>query len=141
MPLNDQLLTKLSSLANSKKSLKQDKTRLEAKNEKLVEKVKTMIKKDGERLGQGDSEDLVEIMEKAVKESSSDYQKLLIQQQLDYNKATTAKNMRWHPTIIKWCLYITSKSPKAYKLLRESGFLKLPSERTLYDYSHVVKGK
>ena len=43
--------------------------------------------------------------------------------------------------IIKWCLYLRSKSAACYKVLRESGFLHLPSERTLYDYSHVFHCK
>lgn len=54
--------------------------------------------------------------------------------------AGTSKNaMRWHPMIIRWCLYMRSKSSKAYDSMRDSGFIKLPSSRTLFDYTHYTK--
>ena len=49
--------------------------------------------------------------------------------------------MKWHPMIIKWCLYFQSKSAKAYKAMRDAGFIKLPSQRTLFNYSHAMPAK
>ena len=49
--------------------------------------------------------------------------------------------MRWHPQIIRWCLHLRLKSSGAYKELRESGILRLPSERTLRDYTYCVPPK
>ena len=46
--------------------------------------------------------------------------------------------IRWPPTIIKWCLHLKYISAAAYHALR-SLFLVLPSERTLRDYSHFMK--
>lgn len=46
--------------------------------------------------------------------------------------------MRWHPLFIKWCLYLKHQSSKAYKTLRDSGCISLPSQRTLRDYTHCV---
>ena len=46
--------------------------------------------------------------------------------------------MRWHPQIIHWCLHLCLKSSGAYHKLRESGVLKLPSERTLRDYTYCI---
>ena len=46
--------------------------------------------------------------------------------------------MRWHPMLIKWCLYLQYKSSGAYETLRQSGILKLPSGRTLRDYRHFA---
>ncbi len=40
--------------------------------------------------------------------------------------------------MIKWCLNL---STKAYHLLRISGFIKLPSERTLRDYTNYFSSK
>lgn len=40
--------------------------------------------------------------------------------------------------IIRWCLYIRSKSSKAYDAMRDAGFIQLPSTRTLFDYSHYT---
>ena len=38
--------------------------------------------------------------------------------------------------MIRWCLYIHYRSSGAYESLRQSGVLKLPSQRTLRDYTH-----
>lgn len=48
--------------------------------------------------------------------------------------------VRWHPLMIKWCLYLKHQSSKAYETLRQSG-LSLPSQRTLRDYSNAVKAE
>ena len=50
-----------------------------------------------------------------------------------------SRGMRWHPIVIKWCLLIRQKSSQAYDVLRDSGFINLPSPRTLFDYSHYLK--
>lgn len=55
------------------------------------------------------------------------------------SKCKTPNSMKWHPLMVKWCLYLHYKSRSAYETLRESGCLKLPSHRTLQDYTHVVK--
>ena len=49
--------------------------------------------------------------------------------------------MRWHPLVLKWCLRIYSKSHSIYADLRESGFLKLPSGRTLSDYKNFCSSQ
>ena len=41
--------------------------------------------------------------------------------------------------MVKWCLYLRHQSSKAYKTLRKSGCIQLPSQRTLRDYSHCVQ--
>ena len=46
------------------------------------------------------------------------------------------RQVRWHPTLIRWCLNLKLLSSSAYHALRTSGFIKLPSERTLRDYVH-----
>ena len=46
--------------------------------------------------------------------------------------------MRWHPFIIKWCIYLQYKSSSAYEALRSTGVIKLPSGRTLRDYKHFA---
>ena len=44
-----------------------------------------------------------------------------------------AKHMKWHPIMIKWCLYLHHLSGSAYDLLRGSACLSTYSER-LYLY-------
>ena len=47
--------------------------------------------------------------------------------------------MRWHPCMVRWCLNLKLLSSAAYHSLRTSGFLTLPSEHTLRDYTHFIK--
>lgn len=50
--------------------------------------------------------------------------------------------MRWDPVIIRWCLYLRHLAgSSAYEMLRESGAIKLPSQRTLRDYAYYTKTK
>ena len=51
------------------------------------------------------------------------------------------RQMKWHPTMIKWCLNLKLLSSSAYSAMRTSGFLTLPSERTLRDYVHYFQSR
>lgn len=66
---------------------------------------------------------------------------LFWKEQMKCAMASNAHQMRWHPTIIKWCLNLKLLSSAAYHSLRTAGFIKLPSERTLRDYTHYFKSK
>ena len=48
---------------------------------------------------------------------------------------------RYHPHVIRFCLTLHAKAPAAYKELRDSGVLVLPSQRTLRDYRNFFKPK
>ena len=48
------------------------------------------------------------------------------------------RGMRWHPMMIRWCLYLRHHSNKAYEVLRNAGLF-LPSQRTLRDYTYYTK--
>ena len=50
---------------------------------------------------------------------------------------TAPQSMRWHPVLIRWCLYLRHLSSSAYNLMRESG-IRLPSQRTLRDYTYYT---
>lgn len=52
-----------------------------------------------------------------------------------------AKSMKWHPLMIRWCIYLRHLSGKAYETLRESGVISLPSQRTLRDYTYYTDAK
>ena len=66
------------------------------------------------------------------------FQRVFWEQQ---KEAMTKKktSMRWHPLMIKWCLYLRHLSSKAYEALRDTGCVHLPSQQTLRDYSNCVK--
>lgn len=53
--------------------------------------------------------------------------------------ARPGKGRRWHPLMVKWCIYLRHLSSKAYEMLRDSGCVQLPSQRTLRDYTNCVK--
>lgn len=48
----------------------------------------------------------------------------------------SGKGKRWHPLMVKWCLFLRQQSSHAYELLRKTGCIELPSQRTLRDYTH-----
>ena len=66
------------------------------------------------------------------------FERLFWDQQQQALHLKDAKSMRWHPLMIKWCLYLRHLSGKAYDTLRSSGCIRLPSQRTLRDYTHCV---
>lgn len=69
------------------------------------------------------------------------FKRLFWEEQVKMAKHKDARQMRWHPTIIRMCLNIKLLSTSTYHALRTAGFMKLPSERTLRDYTHYFKNK
>ena len=49
------------------------------------------------------------------------------------------RSMKWDPLMIRWCLYLRHFSHGAYKMLRETNVIRLPSQRTLQDYTYYTK--
>jgi len=72
---------------------------------------------------------------------SNSFRQLFWEEQLKAVKATDAQQMHWHPMIICWCLNLKLLSSSAYHSLRTTGFIKLPSERTLRDYANFFQFK
>ena len=66
------------------------------------------------------------------------FQQLFWNQQCKASSQKDSRSMKWHPLFIKWCLYLRHVSGKAYEILRQSGCIKLPSQRTLRDYTHYI---
>ena len=82
--------------------------------------------------------DLLAVMDKHVNldendENAMSFEKVFWKQRQDFSKKCK-KSVRWHPLVIKWCLYLHHKSSGAYETLRNSGLIRLPSGRTLRDY-------
>lgn len=106
---------------------------------RLKEKVKQLLDTQGLNVQSSLEEDLVTVMNQhdndiASKYEEDSFQMLFWKQQRQALSKGT--NVRWHPLMIKFCLYLHHCSSKAYKTLRTSKCLHLPSERTLRDYSH-----
>eukprot|EP00731_Ephydatia_muelleri_P004466 Em0002g642a len=82
--------------------------------------------------------DCITMMQQYPKDSFS---RIFWQQQMEAASRKNARTMRWHPLMIRWCLSLRHRSSGAYEALRDSGCLKLPSQRTLRDYTHYVEAK
>ena len=137
----EEMRLKLKVLQKERKKLISHNESLLYRNMKLQRKVNDKIRSEGIGITEADGMDIRDILtQNKDSDQFSDYEKLFMEQQLKYNKVRSKSGMRWHPTIVKWAIYLRSKSTKAYKTLRDSGFIHLPSERTLYDYTHYVKG-
>ena len=48
------------------------------------------------------------------------------QQQMDAASETDSRGMRWHPLMIRWCIYLRHQSQAAYETLRQSKCISLP---------------
>ena len=51
-----------------------------------------------------------------------------------------ARQMQRDPVMVQWCLYLHHLSSSAYEIIRETGTIKLPSQRTLRDCKKVISG-
>lgn len=69
------------------------------------------------------------------------FAKLFWDEQLKAASVSNPTQVRWHPVIIKWCLNLKLLSSSSYHALRTSGFVKLPSDRTLRLYTHYFTNK
>ena len=134
--------TKLTHLARMARLLKRKNKSLQVRLERCKRMCRNMVKTHGEKLTHSDSQNMIQLAtectDTALKQfPPGSFQEVFWKQQLQYNQLKNKSNMRWHPTMIRWCLYLKSKSAKAYEGVRS--YLSLPSTRTLYDYSHYME--
>ena len=101
---------------------------------RLQEKNASLIKNEGVTIDVETSNDLTELLST---NKISPAQALFLQQQVKASQKDNSKGMRWHPTMIRLALSLHITSPAAYELLRDTGMVKLPSSRTLFDYAKV----
>jgi hypothetical protein len=119
-------------------ALQREKRALQLKVKRLEGKLAAAIEATSITLDDEISSDFQKIMadeeECITKEYSKDSFPYIFwkqQQNALARKGSTKNEMRWHPLIIKWCLYIRHHSSKAYEALRESSCISLPSQLTL----------
>lgn len=70
------------------------------------------------------------------KNGEESFQSIFWVQQLKPLSVRKKTQIKWHPLIIRWALYLHYKSSGAYEALRNSGVINLPTTRTLRDYCH-----
>ena len=107
----------------------------------LQHRAKSLITKEGVTLTEGESSDmnrlLSDVSEKINDEFPKDsFQYILWEEQRKFNHLKNKRQMKWHPVIIRFALALKYASSSAYRMVSSSGFIKLPSERTLRDYTH-----
>ena len=112
---------------------------------RLQAKVKDLTDKCGEHIDGQLQSDLVTVMKENSTYINKVYPEGTFQnlfwkeQQVKTSTLKDQHQMCWHPLIIHWCLNLKLMSSASYHATRTAGFIKLPSERTLRDYTHYFK--
>ena len=65
-------------------------------------------------------------------------QRIFWDQRRRFNSLKDKRQMRWHPLVLRFALKLKYLSDTAYRAIRQSGVVNLPSERTLSDYTHCT---
>ena len=66
-------------------------------------------------------------------------QRIFWEQQRQYSILKDKRQMRWHPLVVRFALNLKYLSSTAYRAIHQCGIIHLPSERTLFDYTHWAK--
>ena len=111
------------------------------RNSALEAKIASLIKSHSLPLQDADADDINSIISDVTPVVEEKFplntpQRILWDQQVQYNHLKDKRQMRWHPYVIRFALNLKYLSNSAYKAARLSGAIKLPSERTLADYTH-----
>ena len=108
--------------------------------------MKELTQNQGEIIDGAFHDDLFGIMQENNEEVKKKYpegsfQRLFWEEQINAVRVKNSRQIRWHPLFIRWCLNLKLLSSAAYHATKTPGFIKLPSERTLRDYTHYFKSK
>ena len=129
-----------SQLCSRLRNLHKEHENVRRKNERLKKRLALYCDGDG---GVEVDDTLHQDLKVIMQENSSkfslspdSFEKVFWEQQEQAASVQKASLMRWHPLMIKWCLYLRHLSGSAYELLHNLG-LKFPSQRTLRDYSYI----
>ena len=115
-------------------------TRLQCKQlENRLQNLQTKIEENGVGVSETHETDLLKIMGGQNLEATP-HMKLFWEQQMILLQSKKMGS-RYHPQVIRFSLSIHGKSTSAYRELRDSGALVLPSERVLWDYKKYFKSK
>lgn len=126
------------------KALKTEVQRKTKALKKMESILKEHIQKEYVQVDSTLHKDLLVIMEQHAPlqdgddQHAPDFMQIFWKQQRQAFAKKSAKSVRWHPLVVKWCLYLHHKSSGAYETLRNSGLIRLPSGRTLRDYRHFA---
>ena len=114
------------------------------KSEKELKKFKAKIQQLTDKSGVYVDDELHSDLVATMKENSNcivgmfpeeSFANLFWKEQMKAASLKNSHQMRWHPLMIRWCINLKLISSAAYHATRTAGFIKLPSERTLRDYT------
>ena len=108
---------------------------------RLQTKVDKLIANQSVRLQDNDAADISRIIAEVSPVVEDTFplnspQRIFWDQQKRFNSLKDKRQMRWHPLVIRFALNLKYLSGTAYRAVRQSGMINLPSERTLSDYTH-----
>lgn len=135
-------------LLTSPERLKQTVQQYRIENKDLkaqLSKLQAEIKKSSVPASESLNNDLKSIMSAADKSKISPFMKFFWEEQQKYLQSSST-GVRYHPSIIRYCLSLQAKSASAYEDLRYNqktgtGFLILPSQRRLRDFKNYIHPK
>ena len=112
----------------------------------LEEKLEHHVRISGVRIQEDIRGDITDLLEKYSENVSGDnneesFKSIFWNQQIKNLALKDKRQIRWHPLLIRWALYLHYKSSGGYETLRKSGIITLPSSRTLRDYRHFTPTK
>ena len=111
--------------------------------DRLREKIAASVRFNPAGVDESLDQDLRNIVSESNSEVRATYpegsfQRIFWEEQQKAQSLHNSRSMRWHPLFVKWCLYLRHLSGRSYELLRKSGCIHLPSQRTLRDYTHYI---
>eukprot|EP00795_Rhopilema_esculentum_P004986 gene4986-21354_t len=110
----------------------------EKKLEATIQQLEREIRSKGIFLDNEVHADLTKIIDNVSSQfPENSFEKLFWKEQCKAFQSSD-KGLRWHPMMIRFALHLHMRSPSTYRALKQSLVLKLPSERTLRDYSNIV---
>lgn len=110
-----------------------------AELERELSAMRTELQKSSVEVDNDLSNDFVQILDSADSKITPFMILFWQEQKKLFNKS--AKGVRYHPRIIRFCLSLAAKSPSYNEEVRNSGVLTLPSQRCLRDYHNAIEPK
>ena len=126
------------------KELHKSKRKTKQQLDRISSRLQLLITTKGVEVDNDTNSDLLGLLKEGYckiesKYDDNSFHKLFWKQQMKAASLKKARSMKWHPLMIKWCLYLRHLSGRSYELLRDSGCVILPSQRTLRDYTYYVR--
>ncbi len=130
-------------LKDKMNDMQRERRNLINKNKSLQAQIRDLHERDATTLDEEQSQFIQEAFvnaEQVINDTSDEMAafKLMFEQQRKAMDAKDSRQIRWHPSIIRFCIALFNKSSAAYDMLRKSPFIKLPHQSTLRQYMNFT---